>query len=77
MTQDSKKTKLMKSFLSEDLPESPKLDNSSKISSTEKNPIPESTLMKLLLMELPFKEELFVETPVKKLNLWLLLMPPL
>jgi len=69
MTQDSPKTKLMKSFLLEDLPESPKLDNSSKISSTEKNPIPVSTPMKLSLMELPSKEELFVEILLKKPNL--------
>jgi len=68
MTQDSKRTRLMKSFLSEDLPEFPKLDNSSKISLTEKNPTPESTPMKLLPTELQFKEELSAETLLKKLK---------
>jgi len=69
MTLDSKKIKLMKLFLSEDLPVSLKSDNSLKISSMEKNLTLVLILMKLLLTELPFKEELFVEILLKKLNL--------
>jgi len=64
-----KKIKSMKSFWLEDLPEFLKSDNSLKIFSMEKNLIPVLTQMKLLLMELLFKEELSVETLVKKLNL--------
>lgn len=77
MIPDSKKIKSMKSSLSEDLLVSLKLDNSLKISSTEKNLTLVLTPMKLLLMVPPFKEELSVEILLKKLNLWLLLMPPL
>lgn len=69
MTQDSKKIKSMKSCWLEDPPVSLKLDNSWKISSTEKNLTLVLTPMKLSLMELLFKEELFVETLQKKLNL--------
>jgi len=69
MTQDLKKTKLMKSYLLEDLPVSLKLDNLLKISLMVKNLILVLTLMKLLLTEPLFKEELFVVILLKKLNL--------
>lgn len=69
MTQDLKKTKLMKSSLLEDLPVSLKLDNLLKISLMVKNLILVLTLMKLLLTEPLFKEELFVVILLKKLNL--------
>jgi len=77
MTQVSKKIKSMKSSLSEDLLEFPKLDNLLKISSMEKNLILVLTLMRQLLMVLLFREVLFVEILLKKLNLLLLLMLPL
>ena len=56
-TQEWPKTKFMKSYWSEDPLEFLKFANFYKISSMEKNQTDQSTQMKLLLMELPFKPQ--------------------
>lgn len=68
MTPTCKKIKLMKSYSSEVLLEFPKLDNSSRTSSMEKNPTPVLTQMRLSLTVLPYRVVFCVVRKVKKLR---------